>query len=361
MIKHLGVFLKEHKVTPKRVATFAGLLIIGAVLLTFAFSLLGSSFSNFSVSSNSGISGILNRGGFYGIDSSGFAESSIEYDSYGKRGGVFSPGSPTLSIRNISPVLPPIGGTTGSDAEEFEVTEYNATIESQNTSTECNAIGALKSRPYVIFENSSVSKSSCTLTFKVAKANVDEIVTFLKTFDPKELAQNSYTIKRQVEDYTAEIDILESRLEIIQDTLRKATAAYNEITELASRTQNADALAKVIESKIQTVSRLSQEAASISEQLDRLSRTKAVELDRLDYTYFHVSVYEDKYVDSEKIKDSWKYAIKTFVDDMNRSLQNATVHLLGILASALPLVLYFFIGLFVIKYGWRAAKEIWKK
>ena len=47
-----------------------------------------------------------------------------------------------LSPRNISPI-PPMDGTTGSDAEEFEVTSYSATVETRQLEQDCAVISGL--------------------------------------------------------------------------------------------------------------------------------------------------------------------------------------------------------------------------
>ena len=54
-----------------------------------------------------------------------------------------------LSIRNVLPPLP--GRSTGSDAEEFEVTDYYASIRTRKLEESCSAIETLKPRKDVIF------------------------------------------------------------------------------------------------------------------------------------------------------------------------------------------------------------------
>jgi len=157
------------------------------------------------------------------------------------------------------------------------------------------------------------------------------------------------------------VDILKKKIASIEKTLADAVSAYDQVTRLATQTQNVDSLAKIIDSKIGIIERLTQERININAQLERLSRAKAEQLDRLDYTYFNVSVVENKFIDGQNLKDSWKAAIKNFVRDVNNVFQDITVNLVTLLFLILQYVIYFFIVLMVVKYGWRSVKYIWKK
>ena len=270
----------------------------------------------------------------------------------------------SLSARNIGGGIMPqlqTPGTTGDDAENFEVVNYTGRIETGNISKTCGAIAELKAKDYVVFENSNESDSYCNYTFKVATAQVAEVKGIIEEMDPEELTENKYTIKNQVEDFTSETDILKKKAEVIDSTLKNAITAYDEITALASRTQDASALAKVIDSKIQTIERLTQERLMINEQLDRLSRGKAQQLDRLDYTYFTIQVYENKYFDGENLKDTWKNAVREFVYDLNKVAQDLTLGLITMLVWGAQFILYFFVVVVIVKYVWRGAKYIWNK
>lgn len=268
----------------------------------------------------------------------------------------------SLSARNVAGTMPPeTPGTTGSDAENYEVVNYNGSIETANISKTCKAVADLKVKDYVIFENSNESDTYCTYTFKVSKDHVAEVKSLIESLDPKELSENKYTIKNQVEDFTSETDILKKKAEVIDATLKNAIAAYDEITVIASRAQDAGALAKVIDSKIQTIERLTQERLMINEQLDRLTRGKAQQLDRLEYTYFTVHVYENKYFDGEALRDSWKQAVREFFRDLNNIVQDLTIGLVTLAVMALQFILYFFIAVIIAKYVWRGTKYIWNK
>jgi len=120
-------------------------------------------------------------------------------------------------------------------------------------------------------------------------------------------------------------------------------------------------LAKIIDSKIGIIERLTQERININAQLERLERSKAEQLDRLDYTYFNVYVLENKFIDGDNLKDSWKIAVKSFIRDVNGVIQDITINLVSLLFLILQYIIYLFIILIVVKYGWRLAKYIWRK
>lgn len=268
----------------------------------------------------------------------------------------------SLSARNVAGTISPQSpGTAGNDAENFEVVNYTGSIETNHLSNTCAVVAELKTKDYIVFENSSEADTYCNYTFKVAKDHVAEVKEIIEGLNPKELAENKFIIKNQVEDFTSEIDILKKKAEVIDTTLKNALAAYDSITALAGRTQDAGALAKVIDSKIQTIERLTQERLHINEQLDRLGRAKAQQLDRLDYTYFTISIYENKYFDGEALTDSWKQAIRQFFFDLNRIAQDLSIGLISLLVTALQFILYFFIIVIVAKYVWRGTKYIWNK
>ncbi|MSU56324.1 MAG: hypothetical protein EXS51_03390 [Candidatus Taylorbacteria bacterium] len=304
-------------------------------------------------------------GSGFGVMMQGIPSGSPTYDmAYSESGSSVSYGNnlqKTLSVRNVMSILPPRTGATGNDAEAYEVTDYNAHIESGRAEQTCAKVKELKALTYVIFENASESDKQCSYTFKVEHAKVADILSAIKALDPKDITENTNTIKQLVDDFTSQTDILKKKRDAIDKTLDSALRSYDEITVLATRTQNAEALAKIIDSKIGIIERLTQERITISAQLDELARAKNDQLDRLKYTYFNVNVYENKFFDGESLKDSWKSAVQNLVRTLNAVLQSVTVGLAGFLIWLLPIILYALIMLVVAKYAWRTAKTIWAK
>lgn len=263
-----------------------------------------------------------------------------------------------LSYRNIAPMSQ---GTTGNTAEQFEVTDYNATIETHNKTEACARLAGLKSLSYVIFEYAQDSDETCNYTFKVEQAKVGEILSIVKDLDPKDLFENTRTIKSQIDDFTNQTEILEKKLVSVDETLKSALTAYDQITALAVKTQDASSLAKIIDSKVQLIERMTQERININQQLEYLTRAKAEQMDRLDYTYFTVNVYENKYIDGQTLKDSWKMAVKNFFYNTNWALQDATIGLIAVLLAAIPYLIYAVLVVLAAKYGWRWLKKVWYK
>ncbi len=262
-----------------------------------------------------------------------------------------------LSARNIAPV--PYGGSVGDEAEQYEVTQYSVSIETGNSGRDCAAIRDLKSKSYVVFENANEYDRGCSFTFKVQKDNVEEIVTFLEAFKPEDMSENVYSIVSQIKDFTSEEEILTKKLETITTTLETATEAYDDITALAIRTQNAESLAKIIESKLQIVERLTQSRIDVSAQLDRLVRAKAEQLDRLEYTYFHVNVTEVAIVDGDRLSEMWRSAASGTVNDINRILTEMTLGLFALFFLLVQWALYGLILLVIAKFAWKYIVKFW--
>src|SRR3989339_421643 len=303
---------------PTNILKIAGLAIVAVVIVALAVRLVGSSFTSL-------------------VSKTGIDQGAPAFNGYGEMAfDKASGGAVGLSVRNVAtPAVPPINGdtTVGDNAEEFEVTEYSANIETRQLENTCNEIVALKSRDDVIFENANKYEKSCNYSFKVKRKSVGEILTIIKALDPKELNENTYTIKQQIDDYTSEVEILEKKMSSIEETLSSAIKAYDDITLLATKTKDVESLA----------------------------RSKTEQLDRLDYTYFNVYIVENKFIDGQNLKDSWIAAVKSFVGDINKVIQDITINLAGLLFLVLQYIIYFFIVLIIVKYGWKLTKRIWKK
>jgi hypothetical protein len=340
-------FFKKFEFTPTNMLKSAGLLVIAVVVLAVIVRLLGSIV---------GFGGFMNGGvvmpNVY-VSKGGTVGESAAYDSGAK--------IPALSIRNVSSTIVPSGTSVGGGAEDFEATEYTATIETRNKTNTCAEVMKLKKLDYVIFDSATEYDKGCEYLFKVENNKVAEVLTVVKSLDPKELSENTYTIKKQLDDFTSETDILKNRLDTISTTLKDAVDAYDKITALATHTQDADSLAKIISSKLEIVERLTQERINITAELERLERAKAEQLDKLKYATFRVNVYENRYVDTDSLKDSWKSAIKKFINEVSLIAQGVTVNLLSFILSILQVILYVLIMVVAARYVWHVVKYIWKK
>ena len=338
-----------------KVAKIAGLAIVAIVVIALAIRLIGSSFSSLFTRSNT--NSWTNRMAL--VD-----DSDIGYGTSGEMAYDKAAAGVGLSLRNVasSPSIAPMpGNTTGDNAEEYEVKEYNVMVETRHLDNTCQTVADLKARPEVIFESAAQYEHNCRYTFKVKNDSVAEILKIIEALDPKELNANTYTIKRLIEDYTNQTEILEKKMNSIDETLANAVSAYDNIMKLANRVQDVESLAKIIESKLNIIERLTQERLNVSTQLEQLARAKAEQLDRLDYTYFYVNIIENKFIDWQNLKDSWKAAIKSFIGEVNEVLQDITINLAAGLLLVLKYILYLLIILLIAKYGWKAGKQIWNK
>ncbi len=346
-------FLSRLNPKQQQVLRIAGMSVLGLAVLVIVVRVVGSPV------------GLMGRPGFGSAEGSAVAPSlpSVS-DSYqaiaGSYGKMFDQGGPALSARNIAPTPPSAPGASGNDAEAFEVTQYSARIETRELGSACDQIGAWKSQSYVIFERANRGDRTCDYRFKVERAHVDEVLGRLQALKPKELVQDTQTIKREVDDFTGELDILQKKQRSIDSTLDAATRAYDEISTLATRTQDAASLARVIEAKLQTIERLTAERLAVNEQVDRLQRLKAERLDQLDYTYFSVDVYERPYLDAKQLKESWQAAVRDFVRAINQIAQDLTLGLVALVAFAAQYVVYLLLAALLAKYVWKAMRGIWK-
>lgn len=350
-------FLREMKWTPLNIAKAVAIGIVVLIFASFVYSFVKTSFDGMRF----GFAGkpmMATQAGYYGSD---FDMPMME-ESY------YAGGEAGLSVRNIAgsapasapyPPIPSDGYASGNTAEEYEVTEYSATYETQNKAETCTQLSGLKSYSYVIFESANDHDRGCDYRFKVEHSRVAEILNFLEGLGPKDLNENTYTIKNLVDDFTSETEVLENKRRAIDQTLEEAIAAYDNITALATANQDAESLARIIDSKIQLIERLTQQKIEINSQLDRIARAKAEQLDRLAYTYFNVSAYENRYFDGENLADSWKESVRQTIRDVNTAIQATTLGLVALLFLAVQWIVYALIVLFLARHVWNWVRRIW--
>ncbi|MBU4480379.1 hypothetical protein KKG48_02980 [Patescibacteria group bacterium] len=332
--------LKDFDFSAKNIFRVLGMGILGIIFVTIAIWLIGFAF----------------RTAFSGGGNTYYDEYATPQSSKG-----ISSVSDSLSIRNLVPEMD-MGGSVGIyNEEDFEVTEYSSSIKTRNLDETCSKIEDLKSLDYVVFENSNKNDRNCSYFFKVKNEKSDEVLGVIKDLKPETLQTNKYTLKNVIDDYTNEIDILSKKLESVERTLTEAQTAYDQITVLATKNQDVESLAKIIDSKIQLIERLTKERMDTKEAIDRLNRSKGEQIDRVDFTFFSVSIYDVIIFDYKQIKDSWVSELRQFVDEFNSVIQNVTVGLATYLLRLIQIIIYLFIALLVIKYGWRLIKIIWRK
>lgn len=281
--------------------------------------------------------------------------------SYSEEG--VSMGAPELSYRNVADsIMPPSPEfAPGDDTDAYEVKEYTATFETSDAREECEAVADLIKRDDVIFESTNEYKEGCSYNFKVKKESVSEILTILEDLNPKYLNENAYTIKREVTDYTSEIEILEAKLAAYEATLTQSTATYDELIRLATARGDIDALTRATDGKLALVERISMSQIEVNAQLDRINRSKAEALDRLAYSNFYVSVYENPLINGDSIKDSWIAAVQALVSDINTFVQEVSLGFVALMFMVVKFALYGVFLLFVARFGYSYAKKVWSQ
>jgi hypothetical protein len=340
-------FFKNFDWSVKSIAKVIGIVLLGAVALAIAVALISFAFRTvFRISQPT----YLEKGvGGFGMPSMDMAEP-LYFDE--EVAGM---------VRSNLAIAPaPPGFSTGVDAEDYEVTTYSGTIETRKLDETCDTIADLKVKDYVIFEDSNKNDDSCYYRFKVENDNAAEIVKVIEDLDPEILNVNVQSIKGVVEGVESELDILKKKLASIEETLEDAQDAYDEISELATRQQDAETLANIIDSKLDLIERLTNQKLQVKTQIDRYNKTMSDQLDRLNFTFFNINVYEDLIFDWEEIKDSWKFEAKELVRNINDVFQAISLNLITYLVRFAQVVLYLFISLFLLKFVWIGIKKIWK-
>lgn len=257
-----------------------------------------------------------------------------------------------------APVSTP--AVVGSDAEDFEIKDYTVGIETRDKNEACSVIRNLKKQPAVIFEQSREYDAGCSYVFKVANKEAATILAFLEAQNPKTLEEQSYTIKSEITYYADEVAILENKLTSLDKTLTEAVASYESLSKLATEVGDVESLVKVIDSKLMMIERLTNARIEASNRLDAMSKAKAEALDKTTYTYFRVTVYESVFLDTEATLASWKSATQQFVRETNVLLQDITIGFVSFMLLLAKFALYLVVLLFVLRFGVRFVKQVWK-
>ncbi|MDH5596931.1 MAG: hypothetical protein OEY44_02405 [Candidatus Peregrinibacteria bacterium] len=334
----------------KSIAKVAGLALLGVAAIAVAVALISFSFRTIfsigEVSYRSSTQGMMDGGYAYDM--------AMEEAAYGGNAVAYG-------TKMMAPSIAPTPDfSSGTDAENYEVKSYYASVETRKLDETCKSIGDLKAKDYVIFEDSNKNDDSCYYRFKVEKDKADEVVKLLEDMNPKTFDANIQSIKRNVEGIEDELEILKKQLTSIEETLENAQSAYDEISTLATRQQDAETLAKIIDSKLNLIERLTNQRLQTKNQIDRYNEVRADQLDRLNYTFFNVNIYENLLLDWKQIKDSWKYETQALVRNINSVFQAITLNLVTYLVRFAQVVLYLFISVFLLKFVWVGAKKIWK-
>jgi hypothetical protein len=264
-------------------------------------------------------------------------------------------------------VMSPVedGYSVGSDSENYETLSYQVNFKKSNIDSVCGNIKSLKNFDYVVFERSRNNETSCSFSFKVKRDKAEEVISYLNSLNPVSLTANTEVVKKQVVEYDSRLQILLKRQDELKKTLDDAIVAYDNLVLLATKVENPDSLTKVINSKLATIEKLTNQRFSLSQQIDTLSRRSAELNDRIEYAYFNVNVTKYRVFNLASIKDSWVNQTRSFVYGVNEMLQSLTLGVLRLFLVLLQSVVYISIIGFVIvafsKFSWRFVKTFWSK
>ncbi len=345
-------FLKNFDWSFKSIMKVVGVLIAGMIALVIAISLIGFAVSTlFSTRDNYESHRGFSGGGFDGA----MAEMAFDEEA-----SFFSKSVSNLQAGSSIPLPPENEFSNGLDAEDFEVKNYNGTIRTRELDRTCDLIAAEKGKDYVIFESSNKNKENCYYRFKAKKENEKEIIDLIERLKPESFNANITSIKKSIENTESELDILSKKLASIEETLEDAQLSYDSISEIATRQQDAETLAKIIDSKLKLINQLSRERLSIKSQIERYNKSKAEQLDRLNFTFFNVNVYKDVLFDWKDIKESWKFEVRMLTNNINETLQAISLGLVSHLFKLALALVYLFGSLFLLKFVWKGVKRVWK-
>lgn len=276
-------------------------------------------------------------------------------------GGFVGGGSKEMYIDPILPPVPEPVPVPGTDAESYEVQDYFVSIETSNGERDCSALMTLKGREDVIFESLNESLYGCNASFKVKRDSVESVLAFLNELDPREVSENTYTIKREVSQFETQVEILKTKLAALDTALADAQASFAEVEAAARRSGDIASLAQVTESKLAAIERISASRLEVTTELDRLERAKAETLDRMEYVYFSVNVYENEWVRGSDLKDSWVAAIQQLVRDLNGFLQDLTIGFVQFALLAVKYTLYASVLYIVARPVIFRVRQAWKE
>jgi len=165
-----------------------GVIVGGIIVLTIVISLVSLSFKTvFEFGDDDYYYNDYSSGG-YGMAVEEMARSSM----------------PSISSLSKQIVVPPTPGSdysTGETAEDFEIREHYASVETRKLDEDCQKISDLKKLDYVIFENANEAKKSCHFNFKVKRDNEAEVLKIVEDMDPENVKNRIHTNKKNVECY----------------------------------------------------------------------------------------------------------------------------------------------------------------
>jgi len=254
-------------------------------------------------------------------------------------------------------------GYGGDNPEAYAHRSYSAYYKTHRFDSVCETVAALEDREYVLMDATNKNENWCNYSFRVATDHEDEILSLLKRLSPESLDVSSYTLEEPIETSKEEVVALTERLASQKATLAQAEATFNKLIAQATNAGDTATLSEVINNKINTIDRLSQQVLATQERLARLTRSSDAVTRQIDYVDVTVSVDRVRFVDMRAWGDAWERELKNVADALNALAIALTVGLLAFVLKGIPAVIFLCIAIvglaFVARVVWRAILRIW--
>jgi len=268
-----------------------------------------------------------------------------------------------MMAKHFGATIVPGIGYGGDDPEAYEHRSYSVHYKTHRFDYICDSIATLEAREYVLMDAINKNDTWCHYSFRVATDHEDEILAFLKEMHPEHVDVSSYSLEEPIESSKEEIATLTERLASQQATLAQAEVAFNKLIAQATNAGDTATLSEVINNKINTIDRLSQQVLATQERLARLTRSSDAVTRQIEYVDVSVSVERVQFVDMRAWGDAWERELKNVADALNALAIALTVGLLAFILKAISTIIFLCIAIvglaFVARVLWRAVRRIW--
>lgn len=257
---------------------------------------------------------------------------------------------------------PTFGG--GDNPEDYEHRSHSASFKTRHFERVCTTVSALKEYDYVLFDSTNMSDNWCSYSFRVEVAHEDEVRATLEDLQPRDMNVSSYSVEQSVEGNEQEIAMLKERLASQRATLAQAESSFNSLIATATRAGDTSTLSEVINNKINTIDKLTQQILTYQERLTRLEKNQDATTRQITYAQFDVSVERVQFFDGEALAEAWKNKLRELAGSINAVFIALTLGLLTFVLGAVLRVVYasiVILGVVIVaRILWKAARRIWQ-
>lgn len=245
--------------------------------------------------------------------------------------------------------------------QDFETTDYQLYLRTQNLESACAVLSDLRQDNRTDFRNINLRENSCTATFYVAEAHVEAVLTILKEINNLQIEKTTRSITRQRQQVSSSLEIAQRHLSEVENLLEQTRASYAELANSARADRDSDTLTKIIRDQVEMIDMLTGRQHQLSQQVNHLYRQQQDLEERLGMIEIRASFTRLFSTDphsasrrTEEAKDLLQETVTTFKLAMTSFLG---VFLLWLLITS-------FFSLFIIlaiRLLWRFIKLVWKR